>query len=145
MTTFDECGEFWEMRRGDQILSPGPRDVADFGADVCSRQATRPALMRLIGGRRKQHCRGVQDGLRSGRASFPWHTSAPVVVSDSALAGALLSHVPCEAVCRLLVFTGGWPSQAHSSSSDGKLCSMSWKGDGRSCRGRSSSSSAVQV
>ena len=60
MTTFDEFGEFWEMRRGDQILSPGRRDVADFCADVCSRQATRPVLMRLIGGRRKQHCRGVR-------------------------------------------------------------------------------------
>ena len=48
MTTFDEFGEFWKMRRGDQILSLGPRYVSDFRADVCSRQATRPALMRLI-------------------------------------------------------------------------------------------------
>ena len=49
MTTFDEFDEFWEMRRGDQILLRGPRYVADSGADVCSRQATRLVLMRLIG------------------------------------------------------------------------------------------------
>ena len=48
MNTFDKFGEFWKMGgSGDQILSPGPRYVSDFCADVCSRQATRPALMRL--------------------------------------------------------------------------------------------------
>ena len=81
MTTFDECGEFWKMgRSGDQILSLGPRYVSDFCADVCSRQATRPVLMRLIGGRRKQHCRGLRMAYISGCASFPWRTSAPVAV-----------------------------------------------------------------
>ena len=61
MNTFDECGEFWKMGgRGDHILSLGPRYVSDSGADVYSRQATRPVLMRLIGGRRKQHCRRVR-------------------------------------------------------------------------------------
>ena len=60
MNTFDEFGEFWKMGgSGDQILSPGPRYVSDFCADVCSRQATRPALMRLTSGRRKQHCQGA--------------------------------------------------------------------------------------
>ena len=45
----------------------------------------------------------------------------------------------------MLVFTGGWPSQAHSSSSDEKLGSMSRNGDGRLSGTTSSSSSAVQV
>ena len=107
MNTFDECGEFWKMGgSGDQILPLGPRYVADFGADVCSRQATRPALMRLIRWPSKAALPRAQDGLHPRCASFPWHTSAPVEVSDSALAGALLSHAPCEAVWRLLVFTG---------------------------------------
>ena len=98
MTTFDECGEFWKMgRSGDQILSLGPRYVSDFCADVCSRQATRPVLMRLIGGRRKQHCRGLRMAYISGvRHSL----GAPAPRSrflDSASAGALLSYAPCEA------------------------------------------------
>jgi hypothetical protein len=61
MNTFDKFSEFWKMDgSGNQILSLGPRYVSDFRADVCSRQATRPVLMRLIGGRRKQHCRGLR-------------------------------------------------------------------------------------
>ena len=119
--------------RGDQSCRSARVMWPISGADVCSRQATRPVLMRLIRGPPKAALPRGQDGLHPGCASFPWHTSAPVEVSDSALIGALLSHAPCEAVCRLLVFTGGWPSQAHSSSSDGKLCSMSRKGDGRLC------------
>ena len=71
--------------RGNQILPLDPRYVADSGADVCHRQATRRALMRLIRGRRKQHCRGfrmayIQDvrhslGTPAPRSRFqtaPW-------------------------------------------------------------------------
>ena len=95
MNTFGEFGEFWKMGgSGDQILSPGPRYVSDFRADVCSRQATRPALMRLIRWPPKAALPSAQDGLDPGCASLPWHTSAPVAVSDSASAGALLSHTP---------------------------------------------------
>ncbi|ANY82916.1 hypothetical protein BB934_32365 (plasmid) [Microvirga ossetica] len=61
MNTFGEFSEFWKMGgSGDQILSPGPRYVFDFRADVCSRQATRPVLMRLIRDHRKQHCRTLR-------------------------------------------------------------------------------------
>ena len=95
MNTFDECGEFWKMGgRGDHILSLGPRYVSDSGADVYSRQATRRVLMRLIRRPSKAALPLAQDDLHSRCASFPWHTSAPVEVSDSALAGALLSHAP---------------------------------------------------
>ena len=49
MNTFDEFGWFWKMGgERDQILPRGPRDVADSGADVCSRQATGLALLHVI-------------------------------------------------------------------------------------------------
>ena len=95
MKTFDEFSEFWKMGgSGDQILSLGPRYVSDFCADVCSRQVTRPVLMRLIRWPSKAALPRAQDGVHSRCASFPWHTSAPVEVSDSASAGALFSHAP---------------------------------------------------
>lgn len=80
--------------RGDQIVSRGPRYVSDFCADVCSRQVTRRVWMRLIRWPSKAALPSAQDGLHPRRASFPWHTSAPVEISDSVSAGALLSYAP---------------------------------------------------
>ncbi|ANY85084.1 hypothetical protein BB934_43565 (plasmid) [Microvirga ossetica] len=67
MKTFDEFGEFWKMGgSGNHIMSLRLRDVSDFCADVCSWQVTRRALLRLIGGHRKQHCRALRMAYISG-------------------------------------------------------------------------------
>jgi hypothetical protein len=75
--TFGKFSWFWTIGgRGDQWCRPAGGHLSDWRADVCSRQDTRPALMRLIVDRR------VSSGVE---ATCPRHEhgSACLRVIDS--------------------------------------------------------------
>jgi hypothetical protein len=49
VNTFNKVSWFWKIgERGEHWCRPAGGHLSDLPADVCSRQDTRPALMRLI-------------------------------------------------------------------------------------------------
>jgi hypothetical protein len=77
VNTFNKVSWFWKIgERGEHWCRPAGGHLSDLPADVCSRQDTRPALMRLIVDR--PVLSGVETTSRHDHGS----SCLPVIDSD---------------------------------------------------------------
>ena len=107
MNTFDECGEFWKWAASGDQSCRSARAMWPI-----------PALMSVAGGPHGRPDASEPPAAESSiAAGAEWSTSQVCVTPYGTPAprsrfqtaprpGRFFSHAPCEAVCRLLVFTG---------------------------------------